>query len=116
MLRVVHAQDVHNQSIDNLCLAIGLGVESSGFCELGVQQRLETRPKCVEEPIVPVKDYGLWYPKMDPHSFEEELGSIYHCDILLTGCEDGHIRKLINDWKYAIIAFLGGRKARNVIH
>jgi hypothetical protein len=38
MLRVVHAQDVHNHPIDNLCLVICLGVESSGFSELGVQQ------------------------------------------------------------------------------
>jgi hypothetical protein len=38
MLRVVHAQDVHNHLIDDLCLAVCLGVESSGFCELGVQQ------------------------------------------------------------------------------
>ena len=38
MLRVVHAQDVHNHPIDDLCLAIGLGVESSGFSDLGVQQ------------------------------------------------------------------------------
>jgi hypothetical protein len=37
MLRVVHAQDVHNHLIDNL-MAIGLGVESSGFSELGVQK------------------------------------------------------------------------------
>jgi hypothetical protein len=45
MLRIVHAQDVHNHPIDNLGLAIGLGVERSGFCEFGVQQRPETRPK-----------------------------------------------------------------------
>ena len=38
MLRVIHAQDVHNHPIDNLCLDIGLGVESNGFSELGVQQ------------------------------------------------------------------------------
>jgi hypothetical protein len=37
ILRIVHAQDVHNHLIDNLCLAISLGVESSGFCDLGVQ-------------------------------------------------------------------------------
>jgi hypothetical protein len=42
MLRFLHAQDVHNNMIDDLGLAIGLGVERSGFCELGVQQRLET--------------------------------------------------------------------------
>jgi hypothetical protein len=76
MLRIVHAQDVHNHPIDDLGLAIGLGVERSGFCELGVQQRPETRPKGVEEPVVSVRDDGLWYPKVDPNSFEEELGSI----------------------------------------
>jgi hypothetical protein len=38
MLRVVHAQDVHNHLIDDLCLIIGLGVERSGFSELGIQQ------------------------------------------------------------------------------
>jgi hypothetical protein len=34
MLRVVHALDVHNHPIGDLCL----GVERSGFSELGVQQ------------------------------------------------------------------------------
>jgi hypothetical protein len=38
ILRVVNAQDVHNHSIDDLCLAVSLGVESSVFSELGVQQ------------------------------------------------------------------------------
>ena len=38
MLRVVHAQDVKNHLIDDLCLVVFLGVESSGFSELGVQQ------------------------------------------------------------------------------
>jgi hypothetical protein len=77
-------------------------------------QRLDQ--KCVEEPVVSMRDDGLWYPKMDPHSFEEDLGSICFCDILLAGCEDGHLSKLINDHKYAVIALLGGRKARHVIH
>jgi hypothetical protein len=62
MLRIVHVQDVHNHLIDDLGLAIGLGVERSGFCDLGVQQRPETRPKGVEEPVVSVEDDGLWYP------------------------------------------------------
>jgi hypothetical protein len=42
MLRIVHVQDVHNHPIEDLGLAIGLGVERNGFCELGVQQRPET--------------------------------------------------------------------------
>ena len=37
MLRVVHAQDVHNHLIEDLCLVISLGVESIGFSDLGVQ-------------------------------------------------------------------------------
>jgi hypothetical protein len=51
---------------------------------------------------------------VDPHSFEEELGSICRCDILLAGSEDGHLRKPINDHKYAVISLLGGWKARHV--
>jgi hypothetical protein len=39
MLRIVHVQDEHNHLIDDLGLEISLLVESSGFCELGVQQR-----------------------------------------------------------------------------
>ena len=39
MLRIVHVRDVHNHPIGNLILAISLGVERSGFCELRVQQR-----------------------------------------------------------------------------
>jgi hypothetical protein len=38
ILRVIHAQDVHNHLIDDLYLAISLRVEGSGFSELGVQQ------------------------------------------------------------------------------
>jgi hypothetical protein len=38
ILRVVHGKDVHNHLIDDLCLTISLGVEKSGFSELGVQQ------------------------------------------------------------------------------
>jgi hypothetical protein len=70
ILGVVHAQDVHNNLIDNLSLVSFLGVERSVFSELGVQQGPETRPKCVEESVVPIKDDGLWYPKMDPYAFK----------------------------------------------
>jgi hypothetical protein len=38
IFRVLHAQDVHNHLIDDLYLVVCLGVESSGFSELGVQQ------------------------------------------------------------------------------
>jgi hypothetical protein len=37
MLSVVHTQDVQNHLIEDLNLVICLGVESSGFSELGVQ-------------------------------------------------------------------------------
>jgi hypothetical protein len=38
MLGVVHAQEMHDHPIDDLCLSISLRVEGSGFGELGVQQ------------------------------------------------------------------------------
>jgi hypothetical protein len=42
MLGIVHVQDMHDHPVDDLGLAIRLGVEGSGFGELGVQsdQRL----------------------------------------------------------------------------
>ena len=63
-----------------------------------------------------IGDDGLWYPKMDPHSFKEDLGNIYHFDSLLAGYDNGHIRKLINHHKYTIIVMLGGWKDIHVIH
>jgi hypothetical protein len=38
ILRFIHVHDVHNHAIGDLCLVLCLGVESSGFSELGVQQ------------------------------------------------------------------------------
>ena len=38
MLGIVHAQDMHDHHVDDLGLAIRLGVEGHGFGELGVQQ------------------------------------------------------------------------------
>ena len=37
MLGIVHVQDMHDHPIDDLGLAICLGVEVSGFGELGVK-------------------------------------------------------------------------------
>jgi hypothetical protein len=54
MLRFVHVQDVKNHLIGDLGLAISLGVERSGFCELGVQRRPETRQNGVEEPAISI--------------------------------------------------------------
>ena len=38
VLGILHAQDMHYHPIDDLSLAIHLGVEGSGFGEFGVQQ------------------------------------------------------------------------------
>jgi hypothetical protein len=43
---------------------------------------------------------------MDPDSFEEDIGSIFRCDILLAGCEYGHLQKLINDQNTKSFPFL----------
>jgi hypothetical protein len=53
---------------------------------------------------------------MDPHVFEEELDSIYRCDSLLAGCDNGHLQKSINHDKYTIVVMIGGQKAIHVIH
>jgi hypothetical protein len=37
MLGIVHVQDMHDHLVDELNLAILMGVEASGFGELGVQ-------------------------------------------------------------------------------
>jgi hypothetical protein len=37
MLGIVHVQDMHDHPVDDLSLAIHLGVEGNGFGELGVQ-------------------------------------------------------------------------------
>jgi hypothetical protein len=37
VLGILHAQDIYNHSIHSLRLAICLGVEGSGFGELGIQ-------------------------------------------------------------------------------
>lgn len=42
MLQVLHTQNVYDHPIDNLCLAINLGVESCGLSELSIQHRPET--------------------------------------------------------------------------
>lgn len=34
----VHVQNVHDHHVDDHCLTINLGVEASGFGEIGVQQ------------------------------------------------------------------------------
>jgi hypothetical protein len=38
MFEVVHEQDMHDYSVDNLFISINLGVEGGGFGELGVQK------------------------------------------------------------------------------
>jgi hypothetical protein len=38
VIGIVHAKDMHDHSVDNLGLAILMGVEVIGFVELGVQQ------------------------------------------------------------------------------
>jgi hypothetical protein len=54
-----------------------------------------------------IGDDGLWYPKMYPHSFEEELGSGLHCDVLLAGDHNHHLGKSINNHENIIIFLLG---------
>ena len=38
VLGILHVQDMHDRSVDDLSLAIRLGVEGDGFGDIGVQQ------------------------------------------------------------------------------
>ena len=40
ILLFLHAQNVYDHLVDDLCFSIGLGMESCGLGELGVQHRL----------------------------------------------------------------------------
>lgn len=44
----------YDHPVDDLYLAISLGMESGALSELGVQHRPETGPKCTEEPAVSI--------------------------------------------------------------
>lgn len=41
MLQVVHAHIVHDHHVDNLCLAISLGVEGHGLSDISIQHSPE---------------------------------------------------------------------------
>jgi len=40
---------------------------------------------------------------MNPHTFEEEFSSGFGGDVLLTGCQYGHLREAIHDHEYTVI-------------
>ena len=116
MLWIVHVQNVYNHSVDDLCLAIYLVMESCGLGELGVQHWPEAGPKCFEEPSIPIWYDRLWDPKVHPHSFKEEFSSGLCCDILLASRHNGHLRESIDDHENTVISMLIRRQARHVIH
>lgn len=53
---------------------------------------------------------------MNPKMLQEELSVGIDCDTLLAGCQNGHLRELINNHKYTVIPILGLRKTLHVIH
>ena len=116
MVLIVHAQNLYNHPVDDLCLAIILRMESCGLGELGVQHWLEAGPKCTKDPVVPIWDDRLWDPKVYPQSFKEEFCSGFYCYILFAGCHNDHLRESIDDHENAVVSMLGRRKDRHVIH
>ena len=52
MLRFLHAQNVYDHHVDDLYLAISLGMERFGLSELCVQHQLETGLKFTKEPAI----------------------------------------------------------------
>jgi hypothetical protein len=111
VLGIVHVQYMHDHLIDDLGLAIYLGMGGHIFGELGVQWSPEARPKCVDESTFSIRDNGLWDSKMYPHFLKEELGSGLYNDALLVGGQKCHFREDINNHENTIIPPLGGWKA-----
>ena len=116
MLWIVHVQNVYNHPVDNLYLAISLGMESYGLGDLGVQHWLVAGPKCAEEPAVAIWYDRLWDPKVHPHSSKEEFSSGFCCDILLAGRHNGHLWESVDKHEKTVISMLSIRKAWHVIH
>ena len=44
---------------------------------------------------------------MNPYILKEDLGHGLSCDSILAGCQNGHLRELINNHKNVVIAMLG---------
>jgi hypothetical protein len=49
----------------------------------------------------------MWEPKMNPNTLKEELNSGLDYDALLLGCQNCHLRELINDHEDIVITMLG---------
>ena len=47
-------KNVYDHPVEDLCLAISLGMENCGIGELGVQHRPEDELECTEEPTVSI--------------------------------------------------------------
>ena len=112
MIWIVHAQNVYIHPVDDLCLAISLGMESCGLSEIGVQHWLEARPKCAKEPAITIWYDRLWDPKVHPHSFKEEFRSGFCCDIILASRHNGYLRESIDihKKKKSLPCLIEGRK------
>ena len=54
MILFLHVHNVYDHHVENLCLSIGLGMESCGLGDFGIQHRPEARQKCIEELVVPI--------------------------------------------------------------
>jgi hypothetical protein len=116
MLRVVHVQDVQNHLIDDVFLAVSLGVESSGLLSLvsNNDQRLDQNVLRNLLSRSEMRVCGI--PKWTHTCSKKRWVVSVACNSLLAGYEDGHVRKPINYHKYTIISLFGGLKAINVIY
>jgi hypothetical protein len=55
-------------------------------------------------------------PKVYPDTFKEDFGSGLCSDVLLASGQNRHLGNAINNHKNIVIAPLGGREARHVVH
>jgi hypothetical protein len=109
MFGIIHSWDMENHHIHFLYFSISMWVEGSWFGHIGFHHRPYDGLKGAQEPTFMIEDNSMWYPKMNPNTFEGDLNSGLGGDTLLVGCQDGHLRKPINDHNYTMITTFGRR-------
>jgi len=123
---VAHMEDSHTRFVDAWSCTCRVCALSSCWLPLSSHQSgdgmqltwwawcpiVSTWLECAQGHSILIWYNGLRDPKMYPHSFKEEFGSVLYCDTLLTYCQYNHLRKFVHDHKYTIITMFGRRESR----
>jgi hypothetical protein len=98
---------MHSHPIDYLSLSISLGIEGVDFVNLVsiMEHRLDQKILMTLLYLLEITVFGN--PKVNPNMLKEESSNALYCDVLLVGCQNCHLTKLINNHKKTILTMLG---------